>query len=90
MEKAPVRMEICWTFTTCKFTVRLKNVNKTVVLPTNANLLNWLPGDIVHDENLYIRFDMQPGKFQIEIMIVSPVSHESRIFKQRQNRLAKS
>jgi hypothetical protein len=62
-----------------KFAVRLKNGNKTIVLPTSANLLNWLPGDIVHDENLYIPFDMQPGKYQIEIAIVSPVSYEPRI-----------
>lgn len=62
-----------------KFAVRLKNASKTIFLPTSANLLNWLPGDIVHEENLYIPFDMPVGKYKIEIAIVSPVSWEPRV-----------
>ena len=62
-----------------KFAVRLKNAQKTLVLPTQANLLEWLPGDIVHDENLYIPHDMPFGKYQLEIAIVSPVSYEPRV-----------
>jgi hypothetical protein len=38
-----------------------------------------MPGDIVHDENLYIPFDMPPGTYQLEIAIVSPVSYEPRV-----------
>ena len=62
-----------------KFAVRLRNAQKTLVLPTNANLLDWLPGDIVHDEKLYIPYDMPLGKYQLEIAIVSPVSYEPRV-----------
>ncbi len=62
-----------------KFAIRLKNEQKTLVLPTNAKLLDWLPGDIVHEEKLYIPFDMPVGKYQIEIAIVAPVSYESRV-----------
>jgi hypothetical protein len=38
-----------------------------------------LPENIVHDENLFIPFEMQSGKYMIEIVIVSPVSYESLI-----------
>jgi hypothetical protein len=62
-----------------KLAVRLKNSQKTLVLPTCAELLNWLPGDIVYDEKLYIPFDMPSGTYQLEIAIVSPVSYEPRV-----------
>lgn len=62
-----------------KFAVRLKGSQRTLILPTNANLLNWLPGDIIHDENLYIPVDLPKGKYQVEIAIVSPVSFEPRV-----------
>ena len=61
------------------FAVRLKNTQKVQVLPTSANITDWLPGDIVHDEKLYIPFDMPIGKYQLEIAIVSPVSYEPRV-----------
>ena len=59
--------------------VRLKNAQKTLILPTNAKLIEWLPGDIVLDEKLYIPYDMPLGKYQLEIAIVSPVSYEPRV-----------
>ncbi len=62
-----------------KFALRLKNLQRTQVLPTNANLLTWLPGDIVYDETLYIPFNMPVGKYQLEIAIVSPVSYDPRV-----------
>ena len=62
-----------------KFAVRLKNAQKVLVLPTTANLLEWLPGDIVHDEKLYIPYDLPLGKYQVEVSIVSPVSYEPRV-----------
>ena len=62
-----------------KFAVRLKNENKTLVLPTSAVLLNWLPGDIVHEENLFLPVDMPEGIYDLEIGIVSPVTFEPRV-----------
>jgi len=57
----------------------LKNSQRTLILPTNASLQTWLPGDIVHDETLFVPLDIPVGKYQIEIAIVSPVSFEPRI-----------
>lgn len=62
-----------------KLAVRLKNLEKTLVLPTCAELTNWLPGDIIDEEILYIPFDMPTGTYQLEIAIVSPVSYEPRV-----------
>ncbi len=62
-----------------KFAVQLKNKDWTEIFITSAFLPDWLPGDIVHDEILYIPNDMPVGTYQIEIAIVSPVSFEPRV-----------
>jgi hypothetical protein len=62
-----------------KLALRLKNSQRTLVLATNANLLTWMPGDIVHDETLFVPFDIPVGTYKLEIAIVSPVSFEPRI-----------
>jgi hypothetical protein len=62
-----------------KLALRLKSSQKTLVLPANANLLAWLPGDIVYDETLYVPFDIPVGKYQLQVAVVSPVSFEPRI-----------
>ena len=61
------------------FAVRLRNSMKTIILPTDAKLTEWLPGDILHYENLYIPFDAPLGKYQLEVAIVSPASFEPRV-----------
>ena len=62
-----------------KLAVRLRNGQKTVVLPTVANMRDWLPGDIQFDESLYIPFDMPLGKYKVEIGVIAPVSNETRV-----------
>ena len=62
-----------------RFAIRLKNANKTEIFCTSANLLNWLPGDILHDENLYIPLDMPVGVYELEIAIVAPVSFKPTV-----------
>ena len=61
------------------FAVRLRNEQKTIVLPTAANIRDWLPGDILYEENLYIPLDAPAGKYRVELAIVSPVTYEPRI-----------
>jgi hypothetical protein len=61
------------------FAVRLKSPERTEILSTCAYLPGWLPGDIVHDEILYIPHDMATGTYQLEIAIVSAVSYEPRV-----------
>jgi hypothetical protein len=62
-----------------KFAIRLKNSECTRVLTACAYLPDWLPGDIVCDEALYIPFDTPTGSYNIDIAIVSPVSYEPRV-----------
>ncbi len=62
-----------------KLAVRLKNMQHTQLFITSANLLTWLPGDIEHDENLYLPASMPAGKYQVEVAIVAPASNEARV-----------
>lgn len=62
-----------------KFAVRLKSKKHTEVLATGADIRNWLPGDIVFEEKLYIPLNMPVGEYQVEIAIVDPVAYEPRI-----------
>ena len=59
--------------------VRLRNAQKTLVLPASVNIREWIPGNIVCDNNLYIPHDAPLGKYQLEIAIVAPVSNEPRV-----------
>jgi hypothetical protein len=62
-----------------KLVVRLRSDQKTMILPTAADMRNWLPGDIQYDEKLYIPFDAPLGKYNVEIAVVAPVSYEPRV-----------
>ena len=55
-----------------KFALRLKNSQRSEILLTSANLLEWLPGDIIQDEKLYIPYNMPVGTYDVEIGIISP------------------
>ena len=62
-----------------RLAIRLRNAQKTILLPVNANIREWLPGDIVCDDKLYIPYDAPLGKYQLELAIVDPVLYESSI-----------
>ena len=62
-----------------KYAVRLKGPQYTTVISTNANVLNWLPGDIVHEQKLALPADMPAGTYELEIAMVSPVSMEPKV-----------
>ena len=59
--------------------IRLRNAQKTIILPTGVNIREWLPGDIVCDDKLFIPYDAPLGKYYLEIAIVAPVSYEPRV-----------
>lgn len=62
-----------------KLAVRLRNAQKTILLPVDVTIRDWLPGNIVCDDKLYIPFDAPLGKYQLELAIVAPVSYEPRV-----------
>ena len=59
--------------------IRLKSDTYQVVLPTNADVKQWLPGDNVYDEDLFIPGDMPAGSYAVEVAIVDTWKHEPRV-----------
>ena len=62
-----------------KFAIRLKNAQSTTVLFTSADIREWLPGDIVFEEKLYVPKDIPNGEYNIEIALVDPVAQLPRV-----------
>lgn len=54
--------------------VRLRNDHFSITIPTSADLPKWLPGDIVHDENIFVPVNTPAGDYRIDIALVSPHS----------------
>lgn len=84
--QAPLKLQTRWEnigvapiYKDYIFAVRLRNSENSIILPTDAKLREWLPGDILHNQNLYIPYDAPLGKYRLEVGIVSPVSFEPRV-----------
>ncbi len=62
-----------------RFALRLKNLEKTEVLVTDANLLTWLPGDIVYNNKVFLSKDLPEGSYELEIAIIAPSTNEPKV-----------
>ncbi len=59
--------------------VRLKHGDSEAVYLTDANLKNWLPGDIVCDGAFFVPHDFPSGDCDVQVAIVDKINHDPRI-----------
>jgi hypothetical protein len=59
--------------------IRLKNGDRIEVFETEANVKNWMPGDIVFDDDLFIPPDFPLGVCNVQVALVDKLKHEPRI-----------
>ena len=59
--------------------VRIKNANREFVFVTGADLLEWLPGDIVHDDSFFIPADFPVGTANVQVAIIDKLNFEPRV-----------
>jgi hypothetical protein len=52
------------------FAIRLKNANRTGVMLTDADIREWLPGDNLYDDTVFLPLGMPEGEYDIEVAIV--------------------
>jgi hypothetical protein len=52
------------------FAIRLKNSQRSEVLITDADIRNWLPGDILYDDAVFLPLDMPEGDYELSMAIV--------------------
>ena len=56
--------------------LRLKGAKRTEVLLTDADVRDWLPGDIIYDSAVYVPLDMPEGDYQLGIALLDPRTRE--------------
>jgi hypothetical protein len=59
--------------------VRLKAGTRESVFITDARIKEWLPGDIVYDDEFFVPDDFPAGPCDVQIAIVDKLKHEPRL-----------
>jgi len=59
--------------------LRLINEDDEMILPMNADIKEWLPGDNVFEDAVFIPADVNPGTFELQIGILDPMLSGPRI-----------
>jgi hypothetical protein len=59
--------------------LRLVNSDTTIILPTSADITQWLPGDIVYEDAVFIPGDTRPGIYELQIGILDRMCSAPRI-----------
>ena len=52
---------------------RLRNVQSSTVLLTDVDIRDWMPGDNLYDDAVFIPHDTPPGEYELEMALVEPV-----------------
>lgn len=55
-----------------KFAIRLKNDAHTEVFVTDANIIDWLPGDSLYNNSFVLPADLPEGDYDVEVALVDP------------------
>ncbi|HVM97774.1 MAG TPA: DUF4832 domain-containing protein, partial [Candidatus Acidoferrales bacterium] len=59
--------------------LRLKNGTREVVLPTDADVRTWLPGDVIYDNAVFVPAGFAPGEYDVQIALLDPVTREPKV-----------
>lgn len=59
--------------------LRLKNDRHTEILETDADIRNWLPGDIIYDDAVFLPAEMPPGEYELAIGLLDPHTRRPKI-----------
>ena len=59
--------------------IRLKSGGIETVLPTDANIKEWLPGDNLYDNAVFLPGDLPAGEYDVQIGIVDRWNYEPRV-----------
>lgn len=52
--------------------LRLRGANHTEILTTDADIRDWLPGDVVYNSAVFVPSDLAPGDYELAIALVDP------------------
>lgn len=58
---------------------RLKSDNEVKILLTGENIKEWLPGDIVYNDALFIPRDISPGEYNLQVAVVDKTDMSPKV-----------
>jgi hypothetical protein len=58
-----------------KLAIRLQNKKKSAVFVTEVDIRQWLPGDNLYNDSIFIPSDFKPGEYDVQIAIVDRQSN---------------
>jgi hypothetical protein len=58
---------------------RLKGEKRSALLLADADVRTWLPGDALLEEKLPVPGDLEPGKYELEVGVLDPESHQPKV-----------
>ena len=61
------------------FALRLKNKRRTEVLITDADIRQWLPGDVIYDDAVYLPVDMPEGEYELAVAILDKHTRKPKV-----------
>ncbi len=59
--------------------LRLFSDSQSIVLPTDAVVKEWLPGDNIYDHSLFIPDHVPEGNYELQVAVVDRRNHEPRV-----------
>src|SRR5208337_3706453 len=59
--------------------LRLKSGSQSIILPTDADIRTWPPGDIVYDNSVFVPAEIPAGEYELQIGLLDPVSRQPKV-----------
>ena len=59
--------------------LRLKNDRHTEILETDADIREWLPGDIIYDDGVFLPAEMPTGEYELAIGLLDPHTRRPKV-----------
>ncbi|MCP5109560.1 MAG: DUF4832 domain-containing protein [bacterium] len=59
--------------------LRLTNGTRTEVLKTDADIREWLPGDNLYDDAVFVPFGMPEGNYDLDIALLDPRTRKPKV-----------
>ena len=59
--------------------IRLKNDKDSITFLTDADIREWLPGDNIYDNSVFIPGNFAEGSYEVQIGIVDPLTHKPKV-----------
>ncbi len=62
-----------------RLALRLKRNGASTILLTNSDIKNWLPGDNLYDDAVFVPSALEDGEYQVDLALVDPATNQPKI-----------